>query len=171
MDDRTAAVGGTRSSPTTTGKKNTGGYASAERELEDLRPAYEQTLDALRHQQLVIEQLQNILMYKLQAGPLCVDECVQTEPMEEVPESLFVGTLRLKLELDRVRMQRVHCSKAQEVELSVMEKDLLSLREQVALMLPPGVHTQPLLEAQLAAIRNNEAPPDPFGAIRMTSKT
>ncbi len=125
--------------------------SSIAKEIEDLRPRYESALEALRHQQMVIDQLEDLLIHKTTPQPLSIDNAAQTEVGGDVPESLFVRTIKLRLELERARSQRAQAAKAQQFELAEMERDLTALRSDVVAALPVGVHVQPLLESTSGA--------------------
>ena len=128
-----------------------GGLSSAARELEMLRPQYEQTLEALRHQALVIDRLEELLLTKVTPTPLQGDAAAQTDPIGEAPESLFVTNVKLKLELMRLQSQREQCYVAQAYELACLERDLAALRADVVNVLPAGVHVQGAADGRTAA--------------------
>lgn len=135
------------------------------REIEELRPRYESALEAVRHQQLVIAKLEHLLTHKMELKPLVVDTAVLTDPLLPASESLFMTTLRLRLDIDRIRQQRANEKAKQEDEVRSMERDLDELKAQVLASMPGGMidaangRTDGLLNAAAGMLR--VAPRDP----------
>lgn len=141
-------------------------------ELQELKEEYATCLEAIQHQQLVIQKLESLLWEKANTRRLSNDAA--TDPPEDGAfssrECLFIQVLKVSLKLDRARSKREQCRVEYAKHTHRMQRDLEELKKIVRPSLPPGVQVDTILRQgdlpQVSAVKALLDPANPPNSER-----
>jgi hypothetical protein len=119
---------------------------SLQRELAQYREEYADALEAIHHQQLVIQRLEQLLWRKLPVLPLTSDAATQTDhEFFSSTQSVFFQIANMRMRIERTRERNRVASLARDELLSRMEKENSDLRDMVADKVPPEYQVELIL--------------------------
>lgn len=119
---------------------------SLQRELAQYREEYADALEAIHHQQLVIQRLEQLLWRKLPVLPLTSDAATQTDhEFFSSTQSVFFQIANMRMRIERTRERNRIAAIARDELLSKMEKENSDLRDMVADKVPPEYQVEQIL--------------------------
>ena len=120
-------------------------------EIDRTREEYQETLEAIQHQQLVIQKLESLLWKKLPTQAMMTDSAAQTDTSAFASsQSVFYQLAKVKMQIHRAKTRNRVASVAREEYVKKMDHDIEELRDIVKDKLPPGYQVDAILEASKA---------------------
>ena len=116
-------------------------------EVEAARGAYQEALDALHHQRLVVGRIEAILASKTHAPALSRDKGSQTDTPIDESEGVFLASTQLHAKILRMIMRRRAFESAAQRDVDQLQLSVEALRLEVADSVPADEIVNGILSA------------------------
>lgn len=114
---------------------------------------YNEKLEALQHQQLVIHTLESMLWKKVPPRNLFQDSSTETDPVDFSTQSMYLQVINLKIRIERMRERRRVAREEQKRQLAMLQSIKQDMQQKLEKVLLPGQTFESLMADYRAATK------------------